>query len=751
MKKIIIAIILLVTHKVDAQIFPVAEYDFNGTINDVSGNGNTGIPNLGVNGIGLTYVADGLGNPTGAIRFDGDDMITVPNNAMLSFPNGIFTLYARVRPAAFNQGTCHGNRIINKGVGDNITGWYAMQFSDAPTSLYTNCSNPVITANQTFEGYCRSTSSFSAAAGAYAPVPVPGINLNQWYCVAVTCNGSQILVYVDGVLASTQIVTGTVGTNTDSLTIGGTKSALFRYYFTGDIDNIKLYNTTLTLAAINAMCPPPICPDLCNWTVAGNNINLARNIFGTLSNDDVRIQTNNLPVGIITNTGNFGQGTQTPISRTHVSSGIMDDQLSISGTSPSIKIFNEPFKPSALGRISMPASPSDYVGSSQASDMVIQNTSNVGSLLFATNLDNANNGLERVKIDNQGFVGINTVNSTGTQPTSFLHVNCINGNGLPNNSLSDVRFENLEEGRGKILVIDSATGYVYRSTFNPGMVGSSVSLSCSTIGRVPRVAGTGTLGCSQIFDNGTSVGIATTGPFGYSGISGLTGPTLPPSSGTVRLEVNGVTRSLAFFATSDANLKTSIMQLSDVTALINKTNGVSYEWNDKAKEMHGADNSRQIGYLAQELATVLPEAVIVNSEGEYAVNYNTLVPIITENLKLNNAKLEFLSSEIEKLRAELELGKSRQTQPNEPYNFKIYPNPTSGLIVIEQDIPANTKTAELVITTAEGKLVKKISIGCKGKCQMSTNVSDVASGALTCTLVVDKVVVATQTVILLGN
>lgn len=58
-----------------------------------------------------------------------------------------------------------------------------------------------------------------------------------------------------------------------------------------------------------------------------------------------------------------------------------------------------------------------------------------------------------------GFLGWNT-----TAPAARFHVNCINGNnparvfGMP----SDIRFENLEPGTGKVLVIDDQ-GYVYNS------------------------------------------------------------------------------------------------------------------------------------------------------------------------------------------------------------------------------------------------------------------------------------------------
>lgn len=56
----------------------------------------------------------------------------------------------------------------------------------------------------------------------------------------------------------------------------------------------------------------------------------------------------------------------------------------------------------------------------------------------------------------KGLLGWNTMN-----PTAYLHVDCI-GNNDEGSGMSDIRFENLEHGRGNILVIDEK-GYVFDS------------------------------------------------------------------------------------------------------------------------------------------------------------------------------------------------------------------------------------------------------------------------------------------------
>lgn len=64
-------------------------------------------------------------------------------------------------------------------------------------------------------------------------------------------------------------------------------------------------------------------------------------------------------------------------------------------------------------------------------------------------------GTQRLYIDDAGHAGLAT-----TTPTAALHVNCT---GIPLTGASNVRFENLQPGRGHILVIDD-DGYVKRAS-----------------------------------------------------------------------------------------------------------------------------------------------------------------------------------------------------------------------------------------------------------------------------------------------
>lgn len=83
--------------------------------------------------------------------------------------------------------------------------------------------------------------------------------------------------------------------------------------------------------------PPPTCDDECYWTVHGNNIQNFRNNFGTTSDDDVNIITNNWMRGIFTTGAQdigssfFGWNTMHPTSILHVNcEGNHDDGSGLS-------------------------------------------------------------------------------------------------------------------------------------------------------------------------------------------------------------------------------------------------------------------------------------------------------------------------------------------------------------------------------------------------------------------------------------
>lgn len=84
---------------------------------------------------------------------------------------------------------------------------------------------------------------------------------------------------------------------------------------------------------------------------------------------------------------------------------------------------------------------------------------------------------------------------------------------------------------------------------------------------------------------------------------------------------------------SDRRLKKDITVLSGALDKLQSINGVSYTWNDTAKQAGFTDDTTQIGVIAQEIESVYPELVKENPNGFKSVAYDRLTAVLIEAVK----------------------------------------------------------------------------------------------------------------------
>ncbi len=213
----------------------VAHWNFDGSVSDVSGNAHNGTvhnatPATGRHGIANT-----------AYYFNGtNSYIGAPYRSDLNLSS--FTICAIVKPDGYYTGTCQHNMIATRGI-DGTTGSYSLYYSDNP---YNDCFN-YDTALNVFKGKSGYTPTGNATDWQYSP----NIRTGNWYNVVITQDGSAYRIYVDGTLKSTTPVTGTLGSSTDSIWIGGNYGNLsYPYWLKGYIDDMRIYNRVLSLTDI---------------------------------------------------------------------------------------------------------------------------------------------------------------------------------------------------------------------------------------------------------------------------------------------------------------------------------------------------------------------------------------------------------------------------------------------------------------------------------------------------------------------
>ncbi|MGH7244848.1 MAG: tail fiber domain-containing protein [Phycisphaerales bacterium] len=131
------------------------------------------------------------------------------------------------------------------------------------------------------------------------------------------------------------------------------------------------------------------------------------------------------------------------------------------------------------------------------------------------------------------------------------------------------------------------------------------------------------------------------------------------SGGTLALVGTNVQVFGNFINTSDARDKKNVREIGDALSLVEKLRGVRFEWNMAGDQGMLLPKGEQIGFLAQEVDGVLPELVAEGSDGHKGVSYVSLVPLLTEAIKQQQAQREGDRKELERL------GAANQAKQNE--------------------------------------------------------------------------------------
>ena len=116
----------------------------------------------------------------------------------------------------------------------------------------------------------------------------------------------------------------------------------------------------------------------------------------------------------------------------------------------------------------------------------------------------------------------------------------------------------------------------------------------------------------------------------------------PGASGTIR-----AAQDITAFIASDSSLKTNVKNIDNALEKIQSINGVEFDWTDEYIEEQGGEDGyfirkHDVGVIAQEIESVLPEVVATRENGIKAVKYDRIVALLIEGIKELKAEVEEL-------------------------------------------------------------------------------------------------------------
>ena len=220
----------------------VAWYNFKGgTLKDSSGNNNNIILNNSA-----VLAPDRFGKANNAFQFNGtSSYMRVAHSASLN-PSPAITMAAIVKVTGFYAGNCTTSHLFGKGATEHVNGSYNLRvFSTV------GCNAPVDVTKELFAGLYGDDNPHKASANS-----TDFIQTNKWISVVYTYENNESKMYIDGVLKRT--VTHTAGLitftpNIQDLFIGKEDDTTYPYWFTGVIDDIRIYNKALCAAAVTQL------------------------------------------------------------------------------------------------------------------------------------------------------------------------------------------------------------------------------------------------------------------------------------------------------------------------------------------------------------------------------------------------------------------------------------------------------------------------------------------------------------------
>jgi hypothetical protein len=179
--------------------------------------------------VGPTYQPTGSFDGSGTYDFDGSNDYINAGPFNPTNPHNITMMAWFYNEGLTFESCCYVDYIIGKGP-DNADDTYGL-FLSSPTANLAD-GGPSLVVND---------DGGLVYAGKWGDIDV-----GEWHHVAGVIEGNNLSMYLDGVLAASNTISGTINTNSYQVWIGAQNRGSYSYYFNGNIDDVRMYDRALS-------------------------------------------------------------------------------------------------------------------------------------------------------------------------------------------------------------------------------------------------------------------------------------------------------------------------------------------------------------------------------------------------------------------------------------------------------------------------------------------------------------------------
>jgi hypothetical protein len=207
-----------------------------------------------------------------------------------------------------------------------------------------------------------------------------------------------------------------------------------------------------------------------------------------------------------------------------------------------------------------------------------------------------------------------------------------------------------------------------------------------------------------------------------------------------KVDVNGSVRASSYVTVSDGTLKERIKTIDSGLEKILSLRGVQYRF----KKTEGLDlpQGHQIGFIAQEVERIVPDAVFTDASGLKGVDYNKIIPVLVEAIKEQQIQIKRLSDQLE-----LAKNSDSQLKPSDNRLYQNVPNPTNKNTLIKFDLGEDVVNSTIVIYDMQGKQLKRFSVDKKSN-SIEINSGELVPGLYLYSLITNGTEVDTKRMII---